>query len=132
MLPDGREMITTTTVTLDEDGQATEEVVTEIVESEEVEVEEYEEEEGDETVDRELSETEVNKDEAIPSHVSNVMCFIIISRHWACNEAIWHLLRSTYSISPESTSLLCLLCTVLCISAVVITYCNFFYYRKKF
>lgn len=38
-------MITTTTITLDENGEATEETVTEIVESEEVEVEESEEEE---------------------------------------------------------------------------------------
>ncbi|XP_067937781.1 microtubule-associated protein futsch-like [Watersipora subatra] len=46
LLPDGREIITTTTITVNEKGEAVEETVTEIVESKEVELEEEEEEES--------------------------------------------------------------------------------------
>ena len=61
VLPDGREMITTTTITLDENGEATEETVTEIVESEEVEVEESDEEEPAQE-EAELVQEEVETD----------------------------------------------------------------------
>ena len=53
MLADGREMITTTTITINDDGERVTETVTELVESEEVEVEE---EEADEPAEEDVVE----------------------------------------------------------------------------
>ena len=69
VLPDGREMITTTTITLDENGEATEETVTEIVESEEVEVEESDEEEpAQEEAELVQEEVEIDVQQIEPRH----------------------------------------------------------------
>ena len=68
VLPDGREMITTTTITLDENGEATEETVTEIVESEEVEVEESDEEPAQEEAELVQEEVETDVHQTEPIH----------------------------------------------------------------
>lgn len=72
VLPDGREMITTTTITLDENGEATEETVTEIVESEEVEVEESDEEELEDEKQKQSEAQSDQPDQQTDQQVSTI------------------------------------------------------------
>lgn len=65
-------MITTTTITLDENGEATEETVTEIVESEEVEVEESDEEELEDEKQKQSEAQSDQPDQQTDQQVSTI------------------------------------------------------------
>lgn len=99
MLDDGREMITTTTITLNENGEATEEVVTEVVESEEVEMSDTETDEDGHRESEVVKESYIDGTEVSHAIHTFIHCYIIYTMG---GQLLLHEGHSLYSISQTN------------------------------